>query len=52
MTPTTKWRAWWWVYGFILTLIRLLPVAEWRREQWSWRLDIWGMDRFGDRRHD
>ena len=25
---------------------------EWRREQWSWRLDIWGMDRFGDRRHD
>ena len=45
-----RWRIWWRVYGVLLHLLRLLPIAEWRREQWSWHLDIWGMDHFGKRR--
>jgi hypothetical protein len=48
-TRTRRWRIWWRVFGLILRVMHLVPVAEWRREQWSWRLDIWGMDHFGGR---
>lgn len=44
-----RWRVWWRVYTSILAAMRLFPVAEWRREGWSQRIDFWGMDHFGDR---
>lgn len=46
-----RWRVWW-RFGFrpILRFLRLLPIAEWRRANWGWRIDIWGMDHFGGRK--
>jgi hypothetical protein len=42
------WRLWW-RFGFmpITRLIGLIPVAEWRRETWVWRLDVWAMRHIG-----
>jgi hypothetical protein len=42
------WRLWW-RFGFppILRVIRLIPVAEWRRERWAQRIDFWAMDHIG-----
>jgi hypothetical protein len=49
--PPLRWRLWWrFGFGPILRMLRLLPIAEWRREQWSWRLDIWAMDHIGRKR--
>jgi hypothetical protein len=43
-----RWRLWWrFGFGPLIRLINLVPTAEWRRETWVWRLDIWGMDHFG-----
>ena len=42
------WRLWWrFGFGPIIRLINLVPVPEWRREMWVYRLDIWAMDHIG-----
>jgi len=51
MTTPLRWRLWW-RFGFrpILRVLRWLPIAEWRREHWSWRIDCWAMDHIGRNR--
>lgn len=43
-----RWRIWW-RFGMkpLMRLLRLLPIAEWRREQWSWHIDVWAMKHIG-----
>ena len=43
-----RWHLWWrFGFGPILRILRVVPIAEWRRETWGWRLDIWAMDHIG-----
>ena len=47
MTPS-RWRLWWrFGFGPILGVLRILPLAEWRRESWGWQIDVWAMDHIG-----
>lgn len=42
------WRIWWrFIWGPVIKVTNLLPIAEWRRDNWLWHIDIWAMNHIG-----